>query len=139
MLSMKKLSTIFSAVIALVLVAGINISVAQSGDVVDIINDSDDHAIFSELLEMTEMDQVISEQGPFTVIAPTDDAFEALGGELDDVMTDPERAQNVVVGHLFQGEVPATDVEPALDIAVEDGDIAADNGLIHSVGEVIIN
>lgn len=139
MLSAKKLTTFFSAVFALVLVAGINISVAQSGDVVDVINNSDDHTIFAELLEATEMDNVISEQGPFTVIAPTDDAFEAMGGDLDEIAADPERAQNVVVSHLFQGEVPASDVEPALDIEVEDGDISADNGLIHSVGEVIVN
>lgn len=138
MFSFKKLTGILSAMIAIVLVAGINVTMAQ-GTVVDVVNNSEDHTIFAELLEMTEMDQIISEQGPFTVIAPTDNAFNALGDELDQIMTDPERAQNAVVSHLFQGEVPSEDVEPALGIEVTDGDNPADNGLVHVVNEVILN
>ncbi|MCC5913308.1 MAG: fasciclin domain-containing protein [Balneolaceae bacterium] len=138
MFSIKKLSAVFSTIIALVLVAGINVSMAQ-GSVVDVINDSEDHTIFAQLLADTEMDNIISEQGPFTVIAPTDDAFNALGDELEQIQADPERAQNIVVSHLFQGEVPSEDVEPALGIEVASGDIGADNGLVHVVDEVIMN
>jgi uncharacterized surface protein with fasciclin (FAS1) repeats len=139
MLSLKKLSVVFTTIFAMVLVAGINISVAQSGDVVDVINESEDHTILAELLEDTELDNVIAQQGPFTVVAPTDDAFEAMGDELEQIKADPERAQNIVIGHLFQGEVPATDVEPALEIEVQEGDIPASNGLVHVVDEVIMN
>lgn len=138
MFSIKKLSAVFSTIIALVLVAGINVSMAQ-GNVVDVINDSEDHTIFAQLLADTEMDNIIAEQGPFTVIAPTDDAFNALGDELEQIQADPERAQNIVVSHLFQGEVPSEDVEPALGIEVASGDLSADNGLVHVVDEVIMN
>lgn len=139
MLSLNKLSVVFTTIFAMVLVAGINISVAQSGDVVDVINESEDHTILAELLEDTELDNVIAQQGPFTVVAPTDDAFEAMGDELEQIKADPERAQNIVIGHLFQGEVPATDVEPALEVEVQEGDIPASNGLVHVVDEVIMN
>ena len=139
MISNSKLSKIFTAMFALILAAGLNLAVAQSGDVVDVINDSEDHTIFAQMLADTELDNVIAQQGPFTVIAPTDAAFEALGAEFEQIQADPERMQNIVIGHLFQGEVPATDVEPALEIEVAEGDIPAANGLVHVVDEVILN
>lgn len=139
MFNFKKTSAILSAIFSLVLIAGINLSVAQSGSVVDVINESDDHTILAELLQETELDNVIAQQGPFTVVAPTDDAFEAMGPQLEELRQNPEQAQNVVIGHLFQGEVPAEEAEPALDIEIKDGDIPASNGLVHVVDEVIMN
>jgi uncharacterized surface protein with fasciclin (FAS1) repeats len=134
-----KFSAIFSAIFSLVLIAGINLSVAQTGSVVDVINESEDHTIFAQMLADTELDNVVAQQGPFTIVAPTDAAFEALGDELEQIQADPERMQNVVIGHLFQGEVPATDVEPALEVQVAEGDIPATNGLVHVVDQVIMN
>lgn len=134
-----KFSAILSAIFSLVLIAGINLSVAQTGSVVDVINDSEDHTIFAQMLADTELDNVVAQQGPFTIVAPTDAAFEALGDELEHIQADPERMQNVVIGHLFQGEVPATDVEPALEVQVAEGDIPATNGLVHVVDQVIMN
>ncbi|PKD43399.1 fasciclin domain-containing protein [Rhodohalobacter barkolensis] len=139
MTTFKKTSAIFTALFSLILIAGINLSVAQSGNVVDVINESDDHTILSELLEITELNNVIAQQGPFTVVAPTDAAFEEMGSELDELREDPERAQNVVIGHLFQGEVPAEEAEPALNIEISEGDIPATNGLVHITDTVIMN
>jgi len=138
MTSFKKASTIFTAIFSLILLAGVNLSLAQDGNVVDVINESDDHTILSELLETTELNNVISQQGPFTVVAPTDAAFEEMGSELDELRDDPERAQNVVIGHLFQGEVPAEEAEPALNVEISDGDIEASNGLVHITDTVIM-
>jgi uncharacterized surface protein with fasciclin (FAS1) repeats len=137
--SKKKLSTFFTAMYALLLTAALNLAAAQSGDVVDVINESEDHTVFAQMLADTELDNVISQQGPFTVVAPTDDAFAALGDDLEQIQADPERMQNIVIGHLFQGEVPATDVETTLEIEISEGDIPATNGLIHVVDEVIMN
>jgi uncharacterized surface protein with fasciclin (FAS1) repeats len=134
----KKFTAFFTALFAIVFIAGLNVSIAQGDTVVDVINESEDHTIFSELLAETELDNVIAQQGPFTIVAPTDDAFEALGGELEELRENPDRLQNVVIGHLFQGEVPADDVEPALGIEVADGDIPASNGLVHISDEVIL-
>ncbi|WP_069131601.1 fasciclin domain-containing protein [Rhodohalobacter halophilus] len=139
MTTFKKTSALFTAIFSLILIAGINLSVAQSGSVVDVINESDDHTILAELLETTELDNVIAQQGPFTVVAPTDDAFEDMGSELEQLRQDPERAQNVVIGHLFQGEVPAEEAEPELNIEITNGDIPATNGLVHVTESVIMN
>ena len=139
MTTFKKTSAIFTALFSLILIAGINLSVAQSGSVVDVINESDDHTILAELLETTELNNVIAQQGPFTVVAPTDAAFEEIGDELDELRQDPEQAQNILKGHLFQGEVPAEQTEPALNIEITNGDIQATNGLVHVTDTVIIN
>lgn len=137
MTTFKKATRLFSATLALILVIGVNISVAQSGTVVEVINDSENHTILSELLEITELGNVISQQGPFTVIAPTDEAFESMGPQLEELKNNPEQAESVVIGHLFQGQVSAAEVEPALEIEVAEGDIQATNGLVHVVDQVI--
>ncbi|MEX0822744.1 MAG: fasciclin domain-containing protein [Balneolaceae bacterium] len=112
---------------------------AQDGTVVDVVASSEDHTILAEMLEETELTNVISQPGPYTLIAPTDDAFEELGSELDEIRSNPERMQNVVIGHLFQGEVSAEEAEPALEVSIAEGDIPASNGLVHVVDEVMMN
>lgn len=139
MFKSKKISLIISTVFSLLLIAGIGLAQAQSGSVVDVINDSDDHTIFAELLAETELDEVIGQQGPFTVVAPNDEAFNELGDELERIQSDPELMQNVVIGHLFQGEVTAEEAGPTLEIEVVEGDIQASNGLVHVTDEVIMN
>lgn len=139
MFNIKKFSAIISTFVVLFLIAGIGLVQAQQGSVVDVINESNDHTIFAELIEETELDEVIGQQGPFTVVAPTDDAFQALGDELDRIQQNPEVMQNVVIGHLFQGEVTAEEAEPALEIQVVEGDIPATNGLVHVTDQVIMN
>lgn len=82
MITSKRFSAL-AIILAFVFAFSFNIdnATAQHGDVVDVVNQSDDHTIFASMLAETELDAVISEQGPFKVIAPTDAAFEELGAE----------------------------------------------------------
>ncbi|NBC25318.1 MAG: hypothetical protein GVY08_00515 [Bacteroidetes bacterium] len=121
----------------LALLFSINTAFAQDSNVVEIINSSENHTIFSELLAESSMDETISSDGPFTVIAPTDEAFKALGDELAALRENPDDLLNIVIAHLFQGEVSAADVEPALGITITEGDIQASNGVVHITNEVI--
>lgn len=109
----------------------------ENGDVVEVINESEDHTIFASLLEETNLSDAISDQGPYTIIAPTDQAFESMEGDLDQIREDPDQLQNIVIGHLFQGEVPAADAEPTLGVEIKEGDIQASNGLVHVTDQVI--
>ena len=140
MITSKRFSTL-ATILAFVFAFSLNVdnATAQDGDVVEIVNQSEDHTIFASMLAETELDAVISEQGPFTVLAPTDDAFEALGEDLQQIQADPERMQNIVIGHLFQGEVTAEEAGPAIDVEIEQGDIGASNGLVHVIDSVIMN
>lgn len=133
------MSKIFTVTfIALFLAAGANFAQAQDATVVDVISESENHTILSELLVETELNNVISQPGSFTVIAPTDDAFEALGSNLDELRANPQELQNVIIGHLYQGEVPSEDVEPNVGVEVVEGDIQASNGIVHITNEVIL-
>ena len=135
---LNRIATLFTAFLFVLFTAGLSTAIAQDS-VVDVINSSEDHTIFAELLTETQLDGVIAEQGPFTVVAPTDAAFEAMGGELEQIRSNPDALQNVVIGHLFQGEVSAEEAEPFLGIEIIEGDIPASNGMVHVTNEVIQN
>jgi uncharacterized surface protein with fasciclin (FAS1) repeats len=107
-------------------------------DVVSVLNSSDEHTVFSELIEEAELSETLRSQGPFTVLAPNDDAFGEMGEQLEDLRQNPQQLQNVLINHLFQGEASSDEVETNFGIEVEDGDIDADNGVVHSIDAVII-
>jgi uncharacterized surface protein with fasciclin (FAS1) repeats len=103
----------------------------------------------------------LSGEGPFTVFAPTDDAFAALpAGTLDSLFADIPALQSVLTYHVVPGQVMAADVVnldsadtvqgEAIDITVQDGnvmvnganviitDIEGANGVIHVIDAVIL-
>lgn len=138
MKSLKKYFTAFS-IFALIFTFALTTTsaTAQDNTVVEIVEASENHTIFAELLNETGLGDAISDEGPYTIIAPTDEAFENLGDDLEQIRQDSDRLQNIVVGHLFQGEVQAADAEPALEVEITEGDIPASNGLVHITNEVI--
>jgi len=107
--------------------------------------------------------EILSGEGPFTVFAPTDDAFAALPeGTVESLLEDPEGAlKDILLYHVVNGVVKAEDVvglsaAPTLQgeeisISVSDGkvflngnvqvvitDIVASNGVIHVIDAVLI-
>jgi uncharacterized surface protein with fasciclin (FAS1) repeats len=100
--------------------------------------------------------------GPFTVFAPTDEAFAALPeGTLEGLLADPEALKEILLYHVVSGKVTADQVVgltsadsvagPAIAIAVKDGtvylndsakvvttDIETRNGVIHVIDQVIL-
>lgn len=98
--------------------------------------------------------------GPFTVFAPTNDAFKAVPAKtMDDLAKDPARLKAVLAYHVVPAKVMAADVKNGkaksangadLNLAVagtfvtvEDGmvqtaDIAATNGVVHTLDRVLI-
>jgi uncharacterized surface protein with fasciclin (FAS1) repeats len=100
--------------------------------------------------------------GPYTVFAPTDEAFAALpAGTLDGLLKDPEALKQILLYHVVKGKVTADQVVkltsadsvagPAIKIAVKDGkvmlndsatvvtpDVEASNGVIHVIDQVIL-
>ncbi|MEX0724102.1 MAG: fasciclin domain-containing protein [Gracilimonas sp.] len=132
----KKLLTGFATML-IALFVGLGAVQAQD-DVVEVVQNSEDHTIFAELLEETEMVELLKEEGPYTVLAPTDEAFESLGDELETLKENPQELQNVVIGHLFNGQIGAADVEEARSVNVTQGDIEASNGTVHVIDEVMV-
>lgn len=91
-------------------------------------------------------------EGPFTVFAPTDEAFAKLpAGTLDSLLADPEMLAKVLKYHVVPGKLDATDVASmsqlstvegsslaVADIAIIKTDIMTSNGVIHVIDEVLI-
>jgi uncharacterized surface protein with fasciclin (FAS1) repeats len=91
-------------------------------------------------------------EGPFTVFAPTDEAFAKLpAGTLDSLLADPEMLAKVLKYHVVPGKLNASDVSSmsvlttvegsslaVADIAIVKTDITTSNGVIHVIDEVLI-
>jgi uncharacterized surface protein with fasciclin (FAS1) repeats len=111
-------------------------------------------------LEAADLVETLQGPGPFTVFAPTDEAFAALPeGALEGLLAEPEELKAVLLLHVVQGKVMASDVvnlEAAtavsggtLAIDTSDGvkvgaatvvttDIEASNGVIHVIDTVLL-
>jgi uncharacterized surface protein with fasciclin (FAS1) repeats len=100
--------------------------------------------------------------GPFTVFAPTDEAFAALpAGALDSLLADKEALTNVLLYHVASGKVMAADIVNMtsvdtlaglpVSVKVENGnvflndnaqviitDIETSNGVIHVIDTVLL-
>jgi uncharacterized surface protein with fasciclin (FAS1) repeats len=105
--------------------------------------------------------ETLSGEGPFTVFAPTDEAFAKLpAGTVEALLKDKEKLASILTYHVVAGKVMAADVvnlESAttvngqdVEIKVWDGkvmidgatvvmtDIEASNGVIHVIDTVIL-
>lgn len=98
--------------------------------------------------------------GPFTVFAPTDDAFAKLpAGTVDSLLKDIPKLKKILTYHVVSGKVMAADVvklesattvegstvkiDASSGVKVNDSlvvtpDIAADNGVIHVIDTVLL-
>ncbi len=98
--------------------------------------------------------------GPFTLFAPTDDAFRRLpSGMIDALMHDIDKLKAILTLHVVQAEIALKDLQAGslttmdglnLEIALRAGDvfvndakvvhedIAASNGVIHAINMVMM-
>ena len=98
--------------------------------------------------------------GPFTVFAPTDEAFAKIPkDQLDALLKDKAKLRAVLTYHVVSGKVMAKDVKPgmvptvqgqSLTIAVTGGNVMVDkakvvktdvvtsNGVIHAIDSVVM-
>lgn len=113
-----------------------------------------------EALTVAELAKTLEGPGPYTVFAPTNEAFEALGDELDE-MLEPENRDGlieVLTYHVVPGELTGADLKDgeqletiegdSLDVSVEGETVAvnsaevtdevnATNGVVHVIDEVL--
>jgi transforming growth factor-beta-induced protein len=111
-------------------------------------------------LELTKLDATVSGDGPFTVFAPTDGAFDALPDDvLEDLFANPDELANILLYHVVPGALFAEDVVAADELTTALGpsitvqgealtlnenvnliitDIAASNGVIHVIDAVLL-
>lgn len=136
---------------------------AAAGTIVDVAAGNPDFSTLVAAVQAADLSATLNGEGPFTVFAPTNAAFEALPAGLVDALLLPENKEvltQILTYHVVPGEVMSADVEPGkvktvegqdLTIAVKDDgtvtvngatvekvDIEASNGVIHVIDEVLV-
>lgn len=114
----------------------------------------------NELVKKAGLADTLKGTGPFTVFAPTNDAFKAVPAKvMDDMAKNPARLKAVLSFHVVPGKIASADVKSASVKTLEGGsiaaskagayvtveesmvqtaDIAATNGVIHTIDRVMI-
>ena len=158
----KKIALGFAAAALSVTVAGAQ-SNHGSKDIVETAIAAGSFNTLAKALQAAALVETLKGQGPFTVFAPTDEAFAKLPPGTIETLLKPEnkaKLQRILKYHVVSGKVMAADVVKirsakavsgdTLTIASRDGgvtvdgakvvktDIAASNGVIHVIDSVIL-
>jgi uncharacterized surface protein with fasciclin (FAS1) repeats len=112
---------------------------ADAPNIVETLKADERFTTLVAALEATGLDEALSEDGPFTVFAPTNEAFDNLPeGLLDELLADTEALTEVLTYHVVAGELLAADV-----IALDGQTLEMLNGLGVTIdvvdGDVILN
>lgn len=157
---MRKFSWLMALIVLLVFAAAP--ALAQDADIVDIAAADGRFTTLVAAVQAAGLVDTLKSEGPFTVFAPTDDAFAALpAGTVEGLLADIPALTDVLTYHVVSGAVMAADVvgltsAPTVQgsdiaISVRDGsvylndtvqviitDIMASNGVIHVIDGVLL-
>ena len=133
---------------------------AQDADIVDTAVAAGSFTTLVAAVQAAGLVETLKGEGPFTVFAPTDDAFAALPeGTVDALLADPAALAAILTYHVVAGKVMSTDLTEGMTattvngapitITLEGGakvnganivqaDIATTNGVIHVIDAVIL-
>jgi uncharacterized surface protein with fasciclin (FAS1) repeats len=112
-------------------------------------------------VEAAELDEALAGEGPFTVFAPTDEAFAALPkGTIESLLKDKAKLASILTYHVVDGSVKAEQVVgldkavtlngQSVMVKVTDGEVMIDqarvittdifcsNGVIHVIDAVML-
>ena len=133
----------------------------EVGTIVDVAVANGSFDTLVAAVTAADLAETLSSPGPFTVFAPTDDAFAALPEGLVAALLLPENKDTLVkilTYHVVSGEVFAADIADG-DVATVEGqtvalstadgvtvnganviiaDVAASNGVIHAIDAVLL-
>ena len=144
--------------IASFLAFGMALSV-QAADIVDTAVAAGSFKTLATALGAADLVGTLKGKGPFTVFAPTDEAFAKIPkADLDALLKDKKKLTAVLTYHVVPSKVMAADVKAGkvktvqgseVTIATTGGvtvnnakviktDIAADNGVIHVIDTVLM-
>jgi uncharacterized surface protein with fasciclin (FAS1) repeats len=152
------------AMLALTLAAGSTLMAAPAAtddNIVQVAQSAGDFETLVAAVQAAGLVETLSGEGPFTVFAPTDEAFAKLPeGTLEALLNDKDKLTAILTYHVVPGKVMAADVVGLssattvngqnVSFKVMDGkvminnanvvatDITASNGVIHVIDTVIL-
>ncbi len=149
-------------VLGLLMTAGVARAEGQK-DIVDTAVAAGSFTTLAKALQAAGLVETLKGAGPFTVFAPTDEAFAKLpAGTLEDLLKPENKAKltAILTYHVVPGKVMAKDVAglksaktvngQSLKVTVKDGgvmvdnahvvktDVATTNGVIHVIDSVVL-
>ncbi|WP_411826017.1 fasciclin domain-containing protein [Luteolibacter sp. AS25] len=135
----------------------------NEGSLTAVISDSATFATLTAALKAAGLDTVLGGNDNYTIFAPTDEAFGKLpAGTLDKLLmpANKEKLRSLLLYHVIPGKVFSTDLKDDMEVTTANGelleididgdevkaedamvystDTMATNGVMHSVGEVIV-
>lgn len=134
----------------------------NQGTLADLVSDSVSFSTLKAALKASELDVTLGQKGVFTLFAPTDEAFDKLPvGTLGKLMLpeNKEKLRSLLLYHVIPGQMLAVDLKGGdvktmngekVKIETDDGkveigdakvfstDVMANNGVMHSIGSVMI-
>ncbi|MBU6326754.1 MAG: fasciclin domain-containing protein [Verrucomicrobia bacterium] len=134
----------------------------QKGSLSAMIHDSVTFSTLSKALAAAELDMTLGNKGEFTIFAPTDDAFGKLPAAVLAKLLLPEnkeKLRSLLLYHVVAGKVLAAELKDGevktmngekITVAIAgetikinnekvfSADVAANNGVMHSIGTVLI-
>lgn len=157
---MKIIKTAIAGVIAAGLMAGSAIAMDKK-DIVDTAAGNSDFETLVAAVQAAGLVDTLKGEGPFTVFAPTDDAFAALGSTVDDLLKpeNKDKLTAILTYHVVPGKVMSGDLSDDMmaatvqgeditidldngpmvnDAKVVTADIETSNGVIHVIDKVIL-
>lgn len=132
---------------------------AQAADIVDTAVAAGNFKTLVTALKEAGLVDTLKGPGPFTVFAPTDEAFAKIPkADLDKLLANKAKLKAVLTYHVVSGKVMAADIKAGkvksvqgeqLTLATKGGvmvnkakvvsaDVAADNGVIHAIDTVLM-
>ena len=136
---------------------------AELGDIVAVASSTEGFSTLVAAVAAAGLVETLQGPGPFTVFAPTDEAFAALPAGILDALLLPENKDvlaQILTYHVVSGKVMAADVAAgdvptvegsAITVTVDGGkvmlngsvnvvatDVAASNGVIHVIDAVLL-
>lgn len=133
-------------------------------NIVEVVVSDNDFSLLAAAVTHAGLVQTLSGSGPFTVFAPTNEAFEAAGLNSDEAIQGlpAETVRNILMYHVLGERVPAASIPEAANTAVEtaaeieayvthnsggayingatvvQADVMASNGVIHVINKVLM-
>jgi uncharacterized surface protein with fasciclin (FAS1) repeats len=137
---------------------------SMQGDIVETAINAGSFTTLVAAVQAAGLVETLQGEGPFTVFAPTDEAFAALGEDTINTLLQPENRDqlvsiltyHVVPGEYFAGDLAGQslsvasvqgdtiDIDATGDAVLIDGatvisaDVDASNGVIHVINQVIM-
>ncbi len=160
--------TAAAAIVGLTL-AGMSVTPAVAGghekglkhDIIETATSDTNFTTLATALEKADLIETLRGKGPFTVFAPTDEAFAKIpADQMKKLLENPDELRRILLYHVVAGKVMAGDVIKLQDVATVEGsrakisvvkekvmvdgasvvssDIEANNGVIHVIDRVIL-